>query len=861
MSQRYLSFRFGRLTINLLIIFLFGLFFYPGDVSAIKGETPVLKKIHVNDEEKRVRILIEGSSSLSYTIFKLSNPLRVVVDLAGTEAGPFKGKMNVGKDPVIDISTTEKDKPGKLVRIEIGLSSTVDVTPSHQDNKLYIDIQKPSLEKKLETPSVKEEAKKPNETPQEKETKTEVKTPVTKPAVPSQEVKPVPAGSKQGKETTSAVTKDEKPKKSATAVTGVRIDKEKGLRVIISGDGEMKYQAFMLKPNRLVIDIPDTINMARPVTYNVQDPSLSNLRIGQHTEPKKKVRVVLDLTKPLPYEVIKEGKNLIISLKADQPPQEPKATPQKKEIATNLTKKESVAEKENTKEKKESPSNKKDTIAKPVTIPKPVLPPDELTTNPVKKSTTRKEATPIKSEDLIAKVPSLELSPPALAQKMEEPTPPAQKETPTIPKPPEAPEGKYTGRKISLDFHDADIISILRLISEVSGMNIIASPDVKGKITVKLLNVPWDQALDIILKTHHLGKVVEDNIIRVAPVAVLSKERDEIAKAKEAEAKAEDLVSKIIYLGYSKPAPMKDAIEKAKILSPRGNVSIDERTNTLIVKDIAKNLAEAEALIKVIDKPTPQVSIEAKIVEASTSFTKELGIQWGFKNVQSATYGNPLPYTFPHSMTVQGSTLTGGTGLSGNPWAINLPAAVAAGAGGALGVTLGSITNSFTLDLQLSALEGTGQGKILSNPKITTLDNEKAVIKQGKKIPYLTVSAEGTQTSFVDAALSLIVIPTITPGGAISMKIEITKNEADFGRTALGMPTIDTKEASTNVLVKDGETIVIGGIMKTTKSESQAGVPFLHRIPILGWFFKKELNVEDASELLIFITPRIVKPA
>lgn len=853
MSHRHISL--------LMIIFLFGIFFYSGDVSAVKEETTILKKILVKDEEKKVQILIEGSSSLSYTIFKLSDPLRVVVNLAGVEAGPFKGKMNVGKSPIIDISTTQKDKPGKLVRIEISLSSMVDVTPSHQDNKLFIDIPKPSI-----VPT-KEETQKPEKTlTQQEEPKAEVKSTETKPAPLVTDVK---------KEIPPGRVKDVKPQKisakSATAVTGIRIDKEKGLKVVISGDGEMKYDVFLLKPNRLVIDIPDTINKARPVTYNVGDPSLSNVRIGQHKEPIKKVRVVLDLNRPLSYEVIKEGNQLIVNLKVSSPSQEPMATSKKKDVVTALT---NIPNKDSTKDhtlEKETTKEAKDTIDKKekqmdiekVKVETPVRK-GVATTKAIKKSTTRKEVSPIRTEDLVKEIPSLDLSPSVLSQKMEEPATPVQKDTPaeaekpTVPKPPEAPiSGKYTGKKVNFDFRDADIISVMYLFEAVSGMNFIVSSEVKGKVTVKMREVPWDQALDIILKNQHLGKVVEDNIIRVAPIPTLEKERSEIAKAKESLAKSEDLVSRIIPLGYSKPGPMKEAIEKAKVLSPRGNVSVDERTNTLIVKDIQKNLSEAENLISILDKPTLQVSIEAKIVEASTSFTRELGIQWGFKNIQDATHGNPLPYTFPHSMTVQGSTLTGGTGLSGNPWAINLPAAAGAGAGGVLGLTLGSITNTFTLDLQISAMESTGKGKILSNPKITTLDNEKATIKQGKRIPYPTVSAEGTKTEWTDAVLNLTVIPTITPGGTISMKIEITKNEADFSRGT--PPAIDVKEATTSILVRDGETIVIGGIMKTTKSESLAGVPLLSRIPILGWFFKKESDVEDTSELLIFITPRIVK--
>lgn len=662
----------------------------------------------------------------------------------------------------------------------------------------------------------------------------------------------------------SAVKKEETPalkkphvkeaiseKKTATEVTGIKIDKEKGLRVIISGRGEMRYNVFLLKTNRLVIDILDAINKARPMAYTVSDPSLSRVRIGEHKEPKK-VRVVLELTRPFPYEITKDGSQLIVNLKTAKPPEKRRVVRKKlPRVKEPIAKVEKPLPPKKVTEKKKEPA------------PKVEAPPKKKVIEAIKEKIVEKPKTkrplPSKKEDLLAKeIPKYKY--PREVEEEKEELPP---HLPIIQKPPEIPEasvtGKYTGRKISLDFEDADILSILRLISEVSGINIIASPEVKGKVTVKMLNVPWDQALDIILKTHGMGKVFEDNIIRVVPLTALTKERDDLAKAKEAEAKAEDLVSKIIPLGYSKPGPMKDAIEKAKVLSPRGNVSIDERTNTLIVKDIAKNLAEAESLIKVLDKPTPQVSIEAKIVEASTSFIRELGIQWGFKNIADAAHGNPLPYTFPHSMKIGGSTLTGGTGMSGNPWAINLPAPVGVGSGGALGLTFGSITNTFTLDLQLSALEGIGQGKILSNPKIITLDNEEALIKQGRSIPYITVSAEGTQTIFREAVISLTVTPTITPGGAISIKLLVTKDEP--GAEVAAGTIIERREAKTNVLVQDGETIVIGGIITSKKTGGMSGVPLLHKIPILGWLFKKETLREETSELLIFITPRIVRPA
>ncbi|MCK5512512.1 MAG: type IV pilus secretin PilQ, partial [Thermodesulfovibrionia bacterium] len=255
-------------------------------------------------------------------------------------------------------------------------------------------------------------------------------------------------------------------------------------------------------------------------------------------------------------------------------------------------------------------------------------------------------------------------------------------------------------------------------------------------------------------------------------------------------------------------------------------------------------------LLVAIDKATPQVNIAAKIVEVAENFTEEFGIQWGilWKPPDSRT-------------TIGGPSIPGGTGFnSGNPLLVNLPAAVAPGAGGALGLGYISASEVFALDLQLSAMESSGKGKIISNPKITTLDNIKAKIQQGQKIPYQSVDENGTpKTEFVDASLELTVTPHITPDNTIVMDLELKKNEADFSQTVGGVPVIDTNEADTEVLVKDGDTLVIGGIFKTTTTENLNAVPGLHKIPILGWLFKTEQVVETRRELLIFITPRIIK--
>lgn len=421
----------------------------------------------------------------------------------------------------------------------------------------------------------------------------------------------------------------------------------------------------------------------------------------------------------------------------------------------------------------------------------------------------------------------------------------------------------YKGKRISMDFKDANIHNILRLISEVAKINIITSDDVKGNVTVTLRNVPWDQALEIILKTKGLGMKKTGNIIRVAPLEVFQKEAEaEMAKKKALDA-LEPLKVRLIPVNYGYA---KDIVSQVKdVLSDRGTINIDERTNVIIIKDKLENIIKAEGLIRSLDTQTPQVLIEARIVEANTSFIRDIGIQWGGNMVFAPQYGNPTGLAFPNVVGINGGADDARTmnQLSGvqNPagFAVNMPAPVGAGAGGAIGFILGNASGSANLNLRLSALENTGHVKILSAPRVTTLDNKEAKISSGVSIPISQVSAAGVMTVFIDAKLELAVTPHVTQDGSIMLKIVTTKNEPDFSRTgAQGDPTILKKEAFTQVLVKDGDTTVIGGIYTRRQAEEYAKVPLLSNIPVLGWLFKKKKSSDERTELLIFITPRIV---
>jgi len=260
--------------------------------------------------------------------------------------------------------------------------------------------------------------------------------------------------------------------------------------------------------------------------------------------------------------------------------------------------------------------------------------------------------------------------------------------------------------------------------------------------------------------------------------------------------------------------------------------------------------------VKKLDTPTPQVLIEARVVEANTDFTRELGIQWGGQFSASPSTGN----SFNGNNVVIGGTSAGGTSPSGSNWIVNLPAATGLGSGGALGLTLGNIMNTLLLDIQLSALESTGAGRIVSNPKVTTLDNKQALITQGSRIPYPRQTQDGISTDFIDAALNMTVTPHITFDGSILMKIEVKQERPDFSRLVLSVPAVNTRRATTEVLVKNGETTVIGGIVTSEDTAAMSGIPWFNRLPGLGHLFRTRRNARTETELLIFITPRIVNP-
>ena len=421
----------------------------------------------------------------------------------------------------------------------------------------------------------------------------------------------------------------------------------------------------------------------------------------------------------------------------------------------------------------------------------------------------------------------------------------------------------YSGQRINIDLVNADIHSVFRLISHVSRLNIVAGDDVSGRVTVRLESVPWDQAFAAILQAKGLGSQRFGNIVRIAPIETIKSEQQSQLEAKRAADELEELQLYVVPLNYAQAKDISAQVETA--LSSRGSLEVDSRSNQLIIHDTEDNLAQVRELVRQLDRQTPQVLIEARIVEATSKFTKGLGIQWGGELDASSYTGYATGLYFPNSIGVQGGIEQGGMGMA--HWFERGAENVAAELGSPVGTTssialnLGSISGLIDLDARLTAMEQEGWGKIVSTPRVIAMDNEEAYIKQGSRIPYLSTSAGGTKVQFVTAALELTVTPHITSDNRVFLQISVTNNRADFSQTIQGQPAIQIKEAETALLVGNGETKVIGGVCATERSWSQDRIPFLSRIPLLGYLFKNSGAVESRNEMLVFITPRILMQA
>ncbi len=579
---------------------------------------------------------------------------------------------------------------------------------------------------------------------------------------------------------------------------------------------EAVYNVFVLdQPLRLVVDLYNTYFSTSKSVQSINRLGVTKVRAAQFqiSNPYTVTRLVFDLIEPKLYSLKTSDNSLTVSFYKDSMVRSSPAM--SKPVSTPAPPVE---------EKAETPPP-----VEKVSTPKPIAPEEKIE--------LPENLKPEKNGSFTERFQEEQFKPKTISEKEEE----------------------YSGEVMTLKFKDADLRDIITYIGEHVGLNVVFDPEVRGVVTCNLVDVPWDQALDILLKTNKMGRTLEGNVLRIAPIGTITREREDLQKLEESKELAGPLSTKSFTLSYSKASDVESLLRNK--LSTRGEMIVDNRTNTLVITDVRDRIQLLESLIDVFDTPTPQVAIEARIVEATSQFVKNLGIQWGVRGIVDPFYGNQTSLQFPHKVLVDGALIPQGIvtkGIGGplGGYAINLPAPAFTTA---MGVSFANVLDTFRLDMAISALETSGNGRIISSPSVTTQNNQEAEIIQGRQIPVQTVANFTVTTRYINAALELRATPQITAEGTIIMHLELRNNAADFANLVNGIPPIITQSAMTTVMIPDGGTTVIGGIYRTEDSITRDRVPFFHKIPILGNLFKSFARTKQSRELLIFITPRILR--
>ena len=601
-----------------------------------------------------------------------------------------------------------------------------------------------------------------------------------------------------------------------------------GTRVRFSGTGQLKPKSAQLTrglPARLVIDFPQVLTKVPAVTAVGNGP-IDKIRVAINSRQPLITRAVIDLKYPVAYrfETTESGVTILLD-PAPADPAAPAAPPATEPAPPTAAPRPVV-------------------VAPPVAAA-PAAPP---TPAEAPAQTSRPEPPPVAAPPAHAKPAPAAVQAPSAAT-------PAPAQTMQADQPGQVAK-KFTGHLISLDFQQADLRAVLRSFTEITGLNVIVDPSISGTVDVVLKEVPWDQALDHILRSNKLGYTVENNVVRIAPLATLSDEESARQKLKDALAMSGQLKVLTKTLSYAKADDLAALLPKSA-LTQRGQVQVDKRTNTLIITDLPAAIDQASQLIETLDRPEPQVEVEARIVQTSRDSARALGVQWGLAGRAVPQLANTTPLPFPNQIAL-GGRAAGGTSetAQGGPLstAVRLPAP---GATSAIGLAMGSVTGAFNLDVALSALEQKGNARVLSSPRVMMQNNYEAEMTQGVQIPIQTQSNNTVTVTFKDAALTLKVRPQITASNTVIMDVKLENASADFSKSVNGIPPINTQRAWTQVLVNDNDTIVIGGIMVSQEQSQSDGVPFMSRIPLLGWLFKRDVFKDENRELLIFITPRI----
>jgi type IV pilus assembly protein PilQ len=624
------------------------------------------------------------------------------------------------------------------------------------------------------------------------------------------------------------------------------VQEEGGISIEMTAKGVVTPKVETLSsPARIVVDLPNTAMATSLNHIHVGNSGVTGVRIG--TDASAMTRVVVDLERPCKYELVPgTGEKLILKL-ASAPTQATLVPAKAAPVAPAAL---------------SLPTEHKDVVAKAAASPS-----DFVVVEPSYSAKT--DSVPVEAPSRVVEAASKFVERPegnllpatnASMQPSGQTTTAPAATQPTAIQPavnlaaeqkshsPAAATGpKYTGEPISVNLKDVDLKDFFRLIHEISGLNVVLDPEVKGTLTIVLDDVPWDQALDIVLKNNTLARQLDGNVLRIASVDTLRKEAESRRAQQEAEALAVDKVTVTRFLSYAHSADVGTTVKK--FLSQRGSVVADERTNAVIISDIPAAIPAIDRLIQQLDRKTQEVEIEARVVAATRSFARDIGTQlaFGWGNNASAVTGAAGASTA--SATVAGTTTK-------VPLFSNLGAV-----GPTSGISVANISKSVQLDAILTMAESRGLLKILSRPRVVTQNNIQAVVKQGLRVPVVTTAQLNgpATTTYIDAFLRLTVTPQITVENTIFLNVDVENTTPDFGRTVGGNPTLITQQATTQVLVTDGGTVVIGGVIQTNNAINIAQVPLLGNIPWLGNLFKHQTVSSSNQELIFFITPRVVE--
>ncbi len=612
--------------------------------------------------------------------------------------------------------------------------------------------------------------------------------------------------------------------------------------VRIAGNGHLTYQATRLsKPERLALDFSG-VHLARTRAPIVgQATPVRAVRLGQFKPDV--ARLVIDLERAAPYSIKTEQNSVVVEFAAAAA-----AAPSAPAILKTAVQPGKIPAMPRLVETAQ-PASIQPAIVEVAALPLP----ESLTSQMTALAAPAPKGEPAAP---VAAAPAAAQGPETVAVKASAPVS-APQNPPAAAAPPS--QRKYTGEPISVNLKDVDLKDFFRLIHEISGLNVVLDPNVKGTLTIVLDDVPWDQALDIVLHNNNLDKQLEGNVLRVATQETVKKEAELKRDLTKAEAEAVDQVTTTRVLSYAKASALRDTLKR--FLSSRGEILADDRSNTLIIRDIPSVLPELDNLIRQLDRKGQQVEIEARVVAASRSFAEDIGTQFGFATTTTSgrtlfgglagAAGFTSPIATGTSLPLPPLVTSGSTSL---PLNTNLGASTPTS-----GVTFAHRSRNLALDFILSAAENKGVGKLLSKPKVITQNNEKAIVKQGTKIPIQTTINNTISVQFIDAVLKLEVTPQITADGTVFMQVMVENTQIDNGILRVnGIPALDTQAIDAHVLINDGGTVVIGGIIISSQNTSINQVPLFGSIPVIGHLFKRTTIKVDSQELLFFLTPRVV---